>query len=200
MRVHFTVKSDRKKRRFQLSAKSIENRIKRELVKQASKPLVAGVKMNLNNLTQNKAKDKLKITSEKDLARGWVTIKAKVSMPSIGVTDKRVSKQESARQESWLRGDKVVVEIPSGFLYNIFQSSIRSGDPVSETFIDSFRDNPQVRNQLSNIKQARTKVMQRIRKQLVDAIKLTLRKHKPYREKVRKVLNAVGKEISLADI
>lgn len=200
MRVHFTVKSDRKKRRFALSAKAIESKIKRELVKQASKPLVEGVKMKLNNLTQNRAKERVKITSEKDLAKGWVTIKAQLNMPSIGVTDRRVSKQEKARYESWLRGDQVMVEIPSGFLYSIFRSSMKSGDPVSETFIDSFRDDPKVRNELSHIKQSRLRVVQRIRKQLIQAIKLTLNKHQPYKQKVRKVLDAVGKEISLADV
>jgi len=182
MGIKCTVTSDRKrKRRKFTSAKKLENFLQRQLVLEARRDITEGVRRKMEGRMRTVQKRIGRITSKSNPMKGEVTIRVPLQIPNPG--DIRPDTIWAAQQESWLRGDKVVLEIPEGFLYKIHDEL---GEKAKELQEEMGKRN--------------TKAIKQVQEKLHDSVRKVLKSDKQYHNKRRKVLDKVVKDLSLADV
>lgn len=176
IKASITSNRKRKRRKFN-SAKKIEMFLKRSLVMHTWRIAKKGIKQKLGPDKQRVGA----LTVETDSIRGWILFKAEMKLPNPG--DIRPDTIWAAKQESWLRGDTVVMELPEGILYKIHEEL---GEKAKEM-------------QREQGKKNKTAVQQ-VQQKLHEATKRMVNHYPQFRVKIKQVLDKVLEDLSLADV
>jgi hypothetical protein len=181
MFIKVTVKSDRKKmrRRFR-SARALDRYLKMDLPRKTKLVVKGEVQRRLdrNSVSQGRT-TRVKVTISP--VKGWIQVHTELPLPDPGAIDP--ASIWAMSQESWMSGETVVMEIPSGFLYE-----------VSDALKDKAREAQEIQKSKN-----RGAVVQ-IQAALHESVLKVVQRSKPYRRQVRKVLDKVVKDLSLADV
>lgn len=173
--------SDRKKKRSKFqSARKLETYLERRLVLDTRLVAKASVQRRIQELL---VKEKRTLQLRSRPSRGEIEFIIKFP----GFED---ATGEKVRVEgSWLSGEKVVFEVSDGFFYKF-------GGALEKALGDDFSAEPSENAAQKQVKSTSRKLQRRLH----AAVRATVHKEPAFKKKVRKTLDKVVKELSLANV